>query len=116
MSRSSFNMQEIEFIAGKMESGKCPCFTVQSLTFSVKAVNSPSHCSVDEKQEGTPCILITAVANMPSEPLPLPGLAQQHCDFNIWSITAVKIKAYSTMDLVSISIYLEIFSPFLFPY
>lgn len=83
MSRSSFNMQEIEFIAGKMKSGKCPCFTIQSLTFSVKAVNSPSHCRVAEKQEGTLFILITAVTNMPSEPLPLPGLVQQQCDFDI---------------------------------
>lgn len=71
MSRSSFNMQEMESIPGKMKSGKCPCFTIESLTFSVKTVNSPGHCSVAEKQEVTPFILITAVTNITLKSLPL---------------------------------------------
>lgn len=51
MNRSYFNMQEIEFITGKMKLGKCPCFTIQSLTFAMKTVNSMSHFSVAEKKE-----------------------------------------------------------------
>lgn len=74
MNRSYFNMQEIEFITGKMKLGKCPCFTIQSLTFAMKTVNSMSHFNVAEKKEVTPFILITAVIDTPLESLQLLGL------------------------------------------
>lgn len=76
-------MQEIEFIAGKMKSGECLCFTIQSLTFKMKIVNSTSYCSVAEKEEGTPFILLTLARDTSLELLPLLGLLLKHCDFGI---------------------------------
>lgn len=67
-------MQEIELIAGQMKTGECLCFTIQSLTFNMKIVNRTSYCSVTEKEEGTPFILLTPARDTPLELLPLPGL------------------------------------------
>lgn len=105
-------MQEIEFIAGKMKVEECPCFTIQSLTFKMKIVNSARYCSVAEK-EGTSFILFTSALDTPLKLLPLPGLLLQHHDFCILTTIIVKIKVCEAMDLVSISITSRIFpTPF----